>query len=291
VKKYFEQNETRKKIYPLLLIFAVILAAAGEIFGRGKTEKCGEKSVKVLMLGTYHMANPRLDAKNLEADDVLLPKRQRELVELAEKLARFKPTKIAVEAAYQETFWTNRYKRYLANDYELGRNEIEQIGFRLAKQLNHAAIYPVDYPMLMSGLRYDEVDFSLPRKPNPSPAANQSKPPAPPTLSEDDLLLRRSTITEFLRYVNDPAKARREHGRDYLEPFTNNENPAIYEQADRVANWYKRNLRMFANLNRIADSPDERILLIVGAGHLTILRDFVSDAPQFCLAEARDYLK
>lgn len=275
----------------MLLIFAVILAAGGEILGRGKTETCGETSIKILILGTYHMANPRLDARNLEADDVLLPKRQRELAELAEKLARFKPTKIAVEAAYRETVWTNRYKRYLANEYELGRNEIEQIGFRLAKQLNHAAIYPIDYPMLMSGLKYDEVDFSLPRNLNPPPASTQQKPAPPPPLSEDDLLLRRSTVTEFLRYVNDAEKARREHGRDYLQPFTSNDNPAIYEQADRVANWYKRNLRMFANLNRIADSPDDRILLIVGAGHLTILRDFVRDAPQFCLVEARDFLK
>lgn len=284
----------REHFYRVFLIVAVTLTAIGvsvkPLFAFGKMEPCEEKSVKILILGTYHMNNPRLDAKNLEADDVLLPKRQRELAKLAEKLSRFKPTKIAVEAAYRETYWTNRYKKYLANDYELGRNEIEQIGFRLAKQLNHAAIYPVDYPMLMSGLKYDEVDFSLPEKPSPPPATSQSKPSAP-VLSEDDLLLRRSTVSEFLHYINDPEKARREHGRDYLQPFTTNDNPAIYEQADRVANWYKRNLRMFANLNRIADSTDERILLIVGSGHLTILRDFIRNSPQFCLVESSDYLK
>ncbi len=125
-----------------------------------------------MILGTYHMDNPRLDAKNLEADDVLLPKRQREITELVEKLARFNPTKIAIEAPYSEkTQWNNRYKKFLAGEHKLTRNEIEQIGFQLAKRLNHQTLYPVDFPMMMSGLRYDEVEFPKP-KPAPSSAQN-----------------------------------------------------------------------------------------------------------------------
>lgn len=258
-----------------------------------KETSCSDKSAMIMILGTYHMDNPRLDAKNLEADDVLLPKRQREMAELLDRLARFNPTKIALEAAYSDRAeWNNRYKKFLAGELKLGRNEIYQIGFQLARRLNHESIYPIDYPMFMSGLRYDEVEFPKP-KPTPPPTAgsDETKEPEPPTLSEGDLLLRRSTVTEFLLHMNDIEKARKDHGENYLQQLLPGDDAAIYESADRVANWYKRNLRMFANINRITDFPGDRILLIVGSGHLTILRDFALDSPQYCLVEATPYLK
>jgi len=102
--------------------------------------------------------------------------------------------------------------------------------------------------------------------------------------------MRRSTVTEILLRLNDPEKARRDHGEHYLSRMTN-DNAAIYEQSDYLANWYKRNLRMFANLNRITEFPGDRVLLIVGSGHLGILRDFALDAPQYKLIEPTDYLK
>ena len=54
--------------------------------------------VPILFVGSYHMSNPKADMFNLEADDVLLPKRQGEIQEVADLLKKFKPTKIAVEA-------------------------------------------------------------------------------------------------------------------------------------------------------------------------------------------------
>ncbi|MDQ4123217.1 MAG: DUF5694 domain-containing protein [Acidobacteriota bacterium] len=280
------------------LILLVLIAAVSSIQSQNvsgvspKDTSCSDKSAKLMILGTYHMDNPRLDAKNLDADDVLLPKRQREITELIEKLARFNPTKIAVEAPYSEKVrWNDRYKKFLTGEHKLTRNEIEQIGFQLARRLNHGAIYPIDYPMFMSGLNYDEIEFPKP-KPTPLTTNNgNTKKPEPPPLSEGDLLLRRSSVTEFLLLMNNLEKARKDHGENYLQQLLPNDNPAIYESADRIANWYKRNLRMFANINRITDFPNDRILLIVGSGHLTILRDFALDSPQFCLVEAETYLK
>src|SRR5690348_4863120 len=56
------------------------------------------QATEVMILGTYHMSNPGKDLHNLKADDVLVDKRQRELADVAARLARFQPTKIAVEA-------------------------------------------------------------------------------------------------------------------------------------------------------------------------------------------------
>ena len=63
--------------------------------------------------------------------------------ELAEVLRKFKPTKIGVEHGSQERQHA-RYEKYLAGDYVLTANEIDQIGLRLAKELGHTTIYAVD---------------------------------------------------------------------------------------------------------------------------------------------------
>src|SRR5438034_630106 len=98
------------------------------------------------------MANPGLDSTNLQADDVLSPRRQNEIADVVDYLARFAPTKIAIEAPYRDTWSTAAYGKYLQGQYTLGRNETEQIAFRLALRLSLPTVHPVDYPMFMSGL-------------------------------------------------------------------------------------------------------------------------------------------
>src|SRR5438067_12446927 len=100
-----------------------------------------ESRPEILVLGTYHMANPGHDIFNMKTDDVLAPKRQAEIAQLIEVLKRFQPTKIALEA--QGDGRPKEYAEYLAGTHELTRNEIEQIGFRLARKLGHKTVYPV----------------------------------------------------------------------------------------------------------------------------------------------------
>ena len=241
---------------------------------------CAADAVQLLIVGTYHMDNPGLDAVNVEADDVLAPKRQTEIATLNNSLLRFRPTKIAVEGDRSRTTWQDRYEQWLAGSYKLGRNEIEQIGMKLARAAGHKAIHPIDFPMLMSGLRYDEVDLR-PRKPA---ASNE-----PRTLSEDELRLRRLTVSENLRRLNE-ATAIAEGHRPYMELLEPDPNEQVlYSKADLLTNWYKRNVRMMSNIARISEQGD-RVLLIVGSGHLAILRDFAAASPAFCLADTLHYL-
>ena len=73
---------------------------------------------------------------------------------------------------------------------------------------------------------------------------------------------------------------------DYFKLGIGDELPGV----DWVTVWYSRNLRIFANLQRITETPDERILLIIGAGHLSILRHCVLASPEYDLVEVHDYL-
>ena len=48
-----------------------------------------------------------------------------------------------------------------------------------------------------------------------------------------------------------------------------------FNGADSTASWWRRNFRMYANIQLHA-TPGARILVIGGQGHTAILRDFVS---------------
>jgi hypothetical protein len=61
--------------------------------------------------------------------------------------------------------------------------------------------------------------------------------------------------------------------------------------ADLVSDWFRRNMRIYSNIARLVESPNERVLVIFGAGHLGWLRhDFASD-PSFHVSKLADFLK
>lgn len=258
--------------------------AIGQTSVRDPAEKaCAANAVELLILGSYHMGNPGLDAVNVEADDVLTARRQSEITALNRALLQFRPTKVAVEADRSDSVWQNRYRQWLEGKYQLGRNEIEQIGMKVAREAGHSAIYPIDFPMFMSGLRYDEVEIRTPK-------AASGAATAPRQLSEAELQLRRQTVAENLRHMNtiESITAAHQPYMDLLEPEP--EKAPLYEKSDYLLNWYKRNIRMMTNVARVSDAGD-RVLLIVGSGHLPILRDFALQSPAFCLADTLHYLK
>lgn len=234
------------------------------------------------------MSNPGLDSVNLQADDVLSPKRQEEIADVVERLARFAPTKIAIEAPYRDPWSTAAYAKYLQGQYSLGRNETEQIAFRLGKRLGLPAISPVDYPMFMSGLTPGEIE-------DPPPSAEskrrdigaaQEKP-----LSEEDKLLRASTVREYLLHLNEESLIRKGQAQYLNMLLPNRSSSVIYARTDLVTNWYKRNLRILTNLNRVTEIGKDHVLLVIGSGHLAILRQLAKDSDYYCLADPAEYLR
>ena len=99
----------------------------------------------------------------------------------------------------------------------------------------------------------------------------------------DDDLLR-----ETCR-LNDPEALARSH-RVYLTLArigTGHEYPGV----NWVKGWYQRNLTIFVNLTRIATAPDDRILVIYGAGHIPLLTQFIRESGVIDLEPAERYLR
>jgi hypothetical protein len=248
----------------------------------GQTGGCPENRSPLLILGSYHMSNPGLDSVNLQADDVLSANRQQEIADVVERLARFAPTKVAIEAPYRDGVVPGRYSKYLKREYTLGRNETEQLGFRAAQRANLPTIYPVDFPMYMSGLTPSEIEDVKPKEEAPA----KSGP-----LSSEDKLLRKSSVREYLLHVNDASMVRKGQAQYMKMLLPDVSSPAIYARADLVTNWYKRNLRILTNLNRVTEVGKDRVLLVIGYGHLAILQQLAKDSDYFCVVEAAEYLK
>lgn len=249
---------------------------------------CQEKDsrIQVMLLGSYHMSNPEMDEFNLKADDVLAEKRQKELRQLANKLATFKPTKIAVESPFKNKSAKKKYSAYLDEKYKLGKSEREQIGFRLAKKLNHKTVYPIDFVMQLNNVALGKLIKSEPKYQKNLAELNKFGNAA---IAQMAKWLSEGTISDMLYQMNRQEFLKQAH-LPYvwiLAPIVKDDN---YAGADMVASWYKRNLRIFANLNRIAEKED-RILVVYGQGHIPILQDLVEDSPDFCRVSPLPYLK
>jgi hypothetical protein len=250
---------------------------------QGTPSKEGSMRAEVLVLGVYHMANPGRDVFNMDADDVHTPKRQQEIAELAAVLAKFKPTKIAVEHDSQGKL-NDRYTKYLAGQYVLTANEIDQIGLRLAKDLGHTTIYAVDA----------DGDFPFQRVVNYAKATGQS-PKLESMMGEignmvkaQSEYLKTHTVLQTLLYMNSDARVAQDVGYYYLEAHYGE--PGDYAGPDLLAEWYRRNVRIYNNITKLLTAPEDRVLVIFGSGHLGWLRqDFAAD-PTLRLRKLEDYV-
>ena len=241
-------------------------------------------AVQVMILGVFHFANPNADVAKFQGVDVLTPARQAEIADVATRLARFRPTRIAVERVPSEADSINAdYRRYVAGAFPLSRNEVHQLGFRLAAQLHLPQLYPVDY---QKGLSIDSVVAYA--QLHDTAFVHYFQRTIADVVAELDRKQREETIGANLVFMNDPANILRAH-QPYADMATVGAQDS-YVGARVVTQWYDRNLHIFANLASIAQ-PGDRILLIIGMGHTPILRELVRSHPGMQLVEAMDYLR
>jgi hypothetical protein len=238
---------------------------------------------QVMILGTHHMDNPGLDYANPAVDDVLAPRRQAEIAAVAQALAEFRPTRIAIEVPPSRDSAVNaQYRAYRAGSYTLRRNEIDQLGYRLAGMLGHERVYPVDYRL--------DMDFGgamqWAAQNGQGELAQRMGATVQAMVEEMNTRMATTSMGAQLAEANS-ARADSMHGL-YLVLATVGRD-TTYKGAEEVANWYTRNLYIFANIARVAQ-PGERVLVIMGAGHGTLLRDFVDDSPELDLVSAEPYL-
>ena len=251
----------------------------------------------IMILGTYHMANPGVDAVNFEADDVLNAKRQHELQQLIEQLARFNPTKIAIEAdTGLDTEIEAQYQDYLNGRYQLERNEGDQVSFPLAKKMQHSKVYCVDW--FGREDKRETVDLETFAK-----AHNQSELLEKADAMIQDMaqesfatlteLQKNGSVIDMFHFLNQEETIRALHKINNIPPLIHAQIGVAdqYVGLDWLLDWYERNLKIYVNLTRITESPDDRILLMMGAGHVGLVQRFLEDSGDYIIESPLKYLK
>jgi hypothetical protein len=250
----------------------------------------GRPRRKVLLLGTFHFEDAGLDGYKPRHDiDILSARRQAEIEEVVGALAAFDPTKIAVEWLPEHQERTDeQYRKYLAGEFELGANEVYQLGFRLARRLGHDRVHLVD----ARGRAY-EPHVDVEEYARSHGQARLIDNPWDERFEQwyafKDERKTEQTLREHLLWINEEANILKGHGH-YLTGGFGVGVADEYPGVDSRTRWYNRNLRIFANLERISTLEDERILLIIGAGHLPILRHAALASPEYELVEVSDFL-
>jgi Family of unknown function (DUF5694) len=259
------------------LFFLLIVAAASLAAETGSpkrnavsgTAPTAPVKTEVMMIGVFHFANPQLDSVKSETINVMTPASQRYLEQLTDRIAKFKPTVVLLEfdpastAEIQE-----KYERYRQKKFDLPANEIYQLGFRIARKANLSHVHSFDEqtvhwnaePMFQRMEREDPQTLQRVEQTIAELGKKQQHDHA--TLSLQQLLIQTNSRLEDV--VNKSL---------YID--TNHVGAgAGFEGADASASWWRRNFRMYANVQRHA-TPGARVVVIGGQGHTAILKDLL----------------
>ncbi|MEO1162142.1 MAG: DUF5694 domain-containing protein [Chloroflexota bacterium] len=229
--------------------------------------------IPIMLLGTYHFANPGLDEFNPQTDDVLSEKRQAELVTLTDALAQFQPTKIALEVPLEMQDTINqRYEKYRAEDSKSDtRGEHVQIGFRLAHKLGLSTIHAIDV--------HGDVDFqsvvTYAVEHQQATFASKLQEIGQGMMAEFAERQKTSTISEMLHFFNEEDTLQKAQ-TIYMDALRVGKHPDFIG-AEMVSAWYTRNFKIFSSLMAIT-TPNDRVLVIFGQGHIPILRQCLNDS-------------
>lgn len=266
-------------------ILIVLMTISTFLFGQKKpSEYFPDPKTKVLVVGSFHFDYPNQDAhktKKSDQVDVLEPKTAAEVTELINYIKKFKPTKIAIEA-WPDWKANEKLKEYKDGKYRDQRDERYQLAMRIATELKINELYSIDANSVLDDFteKFGKKDSSY--------FKNMLKDYD--FLSDDRISKQYNTfiknterknfksLLDMFKYMNSKEYHQYEYGAYLTGDFKLRE----HDGADLLAlYWYNRNLRMFRKIQEITKNSEDRILVIAGNGHATVLRQLFTSSPEY----------
>ncbi len=273
-----------------LLVFCFLFLSTFAVKAQiGIVDRDAKTKPTLVVLGTYHMGTPGNNVINGKVDDISTPERQKQIVELVEKLKKFKPTKIAVECDVEDDAKTQEfYDKYLSGKYELTKNETNQIGFRLAKDLDHKKVYCVDWGIFPDDPLYNYEKYAAKDAELDKFLKDVYRKLKEKSDAESERLFKLSVADQFI-LINQPDRIEKDH-QGYFDLMRIGRR-AEYVGANYLSWWYGRNMKILTNIIRITDSPNDRILVVYGVGHAKLLNQFAKESDFYTVESPLKYLK
>lgn len=282
-------------LLPLLLFF---LSSYGQTSAKLSNEEESSKSkIKVYLLGTFHFA---------QTDDtynVLDKKHQKSIEKLSKIIVKQKPSKIFVER--QPEFESQNkidslYNFYLTMSRPLRtKNEIFQVGFRVAKSLGHSKVYQCDHPGQYG--RYIAMATEYAEKNNQTDILKAERIGTVKRYDEivdEDAIMENSTLLEYLQFINSDRVMRTSHAHYItIYPQIGSTNYYDYDDEDTLigakltADWYRRNIMIYSKIINQLTYEENAIFLLMGGDHIPIIKSLFEANPYFEVISPDKWLK
>ncbi|TDQ10033.1 DUF5694 domain-containing protein [Pedobacter metabolipauper] len=285
-----------------LVIFFVLLTGLQYGSKAQSSNKPMPLKKEILLIGTFHFNNPNADAVKTVDFDITTPASQKELEMISTKIKAFNPDKIFVEWEYNDQqqldslyqlYLNDQYEKHIDQTYKNKRNyrfyaqnEIFQLAFRAGKKAGLTQINGVDYPLdlpvdtVMKAIQEAGQDQLMQTIQNTTSAmekeANQKR--------------RTMNLTQLILDANTTAFRRSNYGF-YVSTLNRAGKDDNFAGALSVSEWYRRNLYMYALVQKLTKATDQKIVLLLGAGHISMIRQFIDGDDQFKITELKEIIK
>ncbi|MDQ8142882.1 DUF5694 domain-containing protein [Chryseobacterium sp. CFS15] len=266
-------------------ILIVLITMSTFLFGQKKpSEYFPDPKTKVLVVGSFHFDYPNQDAhktKKSDQVDVLEPQTAAEVTELVNYIKKFKPTKIAIEA-WSDWKANEKLKEYKDGKYRDQRDERYQLAMRIATELKINELYSIDANSVLDDFtekfgKRDSVYFKNMLKDYDFLSDDRISKQYNTFIKNTERKNFKSLLDMF-KYMNSKEYHQYEYGAYLTGDFKLRE----HDGADLLAlYWYNRNLRMFRKIQDIPKNAEDRILVIAGNGHATVLRQLFTSSPEY----------
>ncbi|MBA2248236.1 MAG: hypothetical protein H0W23_08910 [Chloroflexia bacterium] len=174
-------------------------------------------------------------------------------------------------------------------EFELTANERHQVGFRLAAKLGHDRVFGIDWHDSDRQIGWDSaIAFAQEHGQQNLISFFAEQNPSTEVEAIGPERIRRSTVREQLLDSSDPDLLANGH-RIYMDMAQIGE-ADNYVGADVILRWYERNMKIFVNLSRIISSPEDRVVVVIGAGHVPLLSHFIKASGRYTLESPVTYL-
>ncbi len=256
------------------------------------------QKIKVYIVGTFHFDGASGDVYKTTKVNMKTAEKQRELYDLARRLATASPDRVFVEwTPDRQGYVDTTYQLYLQNEFELGNNEVYQVGYRLGKLLRLPRIYCAD---VAGDFDYDSVL-------NYAAQHHQSDMLSDLNHPKDSVAkVITARIGAIYSYYQNPS------GHTLTDVIISNNTPEViasgadlynlvyarigdgqdYPGADLAADYYKRNMRIYTNVLRQIDfEHDKAILIYIGSGHVSFLKEIFASSLLFDVEDVVPLLK
>lgn len=250
-----------------------------------------EKMPKVLLVGTFHFAYFDQDQYKTEENNrvnILSEERQKEVLELVDYIAKFKPNKIFVEDFNKDNVLMKNFKNYQKGKYKLTADEIDQIAFRLLDKFHLDTIYAVDSRTIAHDLFENDSTKNYIK----SLKKNGTNENMSPTLAKyyewyksDDRYLLENSLLDYFKQLNSEKYQKRGFYSIFLTSF---KSERIEGADDLTLDLVSRNIRILHKITQNITSDEDRILILFGSSHTEFFKVFFEASPEYELDNFND---